>query len=120
MDEFNNFTEKLSKKYKLIIVNGYKENRVLNNFKSINKDKILIKDKIDIFEFQTLIKHSNCLITCHGAPSHIASNYNIKIIDIIDKSELIFFESYNFHFKNKVQLFRESFYSLSSKILNSI
>ncbi len=120
LDEFNNFTEKLSKKYKLIIVNGYKENRVLNNFKSINKDKILIKDKIDIFEFQTLIKHSNCLITCHGAPSHIASNYNIKIIDIIDKSELIFFESYNFHFKNKVQLFRESFYSLSSKILNSI
>ena len=120
LNQFSHFVEKLSNKYKLVIVNGYKENHILNNFKTNNSDKIIIKNKIDIFEFQSLIKYSYCLITCHGASSHIASNYDIKVIDIIDKSEVIFFESYNFHFKKKVQLFRESFYDLSLKILNSI
>ena len=52
--------------------------------------------KVDNFELQNLINNCKCLISCHGAPSHIASSYNIKLIDIIDNSEKVFFESYNF------------------------
>ncbi len=120
LNQFSDFVEKLSNKQKLVIVNGYNENHILNNFKTNNSDRIIIKNKIDIFEFQSLIKYSNCLITCHGASSHIASNYDIKVIDIIDQSEVIFFESYNFHFKKKLQLIRENFNDLSLKIFNSI
>ena len=120
LKQFSDFVEKLSNKHKLVIVNGYKENHILNNFKINNLNRIIIKNKINIFEFQSLIKYSNGLITCHGASSHIASNYDIKVIDIIDKSEQVFFESYNFHFRKKIQLFRENFYDLSLKILSSI
>ena len=119
-DQFINFVSELIKVYKVVIVNGYKSNKILDNFKSTNPSKVIIKNNIDIFEFQSLIKKCKHIVTCHGAPSHIASNYGIKIIDIIDKSEVKFFESYSHHFKNKTQLFREDFTKLSQKILNSL
>ena len=119
-----NFLSILSQNNKLVIVNSFFENPLLeelkiNNYFQHNKN-VVIKDKIDIFEFQFLIKHSNCLISCHGAPSHIASNYDIKVIDIIDNSEINFFSSYNHHFKNKVQIVRDDFINLSRKIIESI
>ena len=109
---------------KVVIVNSFLENPLIeelkiNNYINENKN-LLIKDKIDIFEFQFLIKHTNCLITCHGASSHIASNYDIKVIDIVDNSEIKFFSSYNHHFKNKIQIIREDFDNLSKKIIESI
>ena len=124
LKEFVNFLSILSKNNKVVIVNGFFENPLLeelkiNNYIYENKN-LVIKDRIDIFEFQFLIKHSNCLITCHGASSHIASNYNIKVIDIVDNSEINFFSSYNHHFKNKVQIVRDDFNSLSRIIIESI
>ena len=118
--QFTDFICKLSKDTNLVIVNGYKKNSILDELKIVNNERIIIKNNINIFELQSIIKYSNCLISCHGAPSHIASNYNIKIVDIVDKSEIKFFESYNFHFANKTQLFRESFNKLSVKILSSL
>jgi len=119
-----NFLSILSQNNKLVIVNSFFENPLLEQLK-IKKyfqanNNVVIKDKIDIFEFQSLIKYSNCLISCHGAPSHIASNYNIKVIDIVDNSEINFFSSYNYHFKNKVQIVRDDFSNLSKKIIESI
>ena len=114
----------MSKNTKVVIVNSYIENPLLeelkiNSFLHENKN-LVIKDKIDIFEFQFLIKHCNSLISCHGASSHIASNYDIKVIDIVDNSEINFFSSYNHHFKNKVQIVRDDFNNLSRKIIESI
>ena len=124
LKEFVNFLSILSKNNKVVIVNGFFENPLLeelkiNNYIYENKN-LVIKDRIDIFEFQFLIKHSNCLITCHGASSHIASNYDIKVIDIVDNSEINFFSSYNHHFKNKVQIVRDDFNILSRIIIESI
>tara|TARA_B100000963_G_scaffold341094_1_gene340435 strand:- start:644 stop:1591 length:948 start_codon:yes stop_codon:yes gene_type:complete len=118
--DFIKFINKLSNKKNLIITNGLIKNPILHQIKvgfidKLNKN-ILIKDQIDIFELEYLIKNSDALISCHGAPSHIASNHSIKIVDIIDKSEINFFESYNFHFRNKSQLLREDFDILSNKI----
>ena len=124
LKEFINFLSILSKNNKVVIVNGFFENPLLeelkiNNYIYKNKN-LVIKDRINIFEFQFLIKHSNCLITCHGASSHIASNYDIKVIDIVDNSEINFFSSYNHHFKNKVQIVRDDFNILSRIIIESI
>ena len=120
-DEFIEFLKKISASNNVVITNGYKQNYILDRLKiTVNtdfKNKVLIKDKINIFELQNLIKNSKCLISCHGAPSHIASSYNIKLIDIIDNSEKDFFESYNFHFKKKSQLIRQKFNILSNQIL---
>jgi len=122
--QFVNFLSILSKNTKVVIVNSYISNPLLEELKINNcfheNKNLIIKDKIDIFEFQFLIKHSNCLISCHGAPSHIASNYDIKVIDIVDNSEINFFSSYNHHFKNKVQIVRDDFNNLSRKIIESI
>ena len=52
-----------------------------------------------------------------------AARKRAGLIDIIDESEKDFFESYNHHFINKSQLFREDFDSLHykiSEIVNSI
>ena len=122
--ELVNFLSILSKNNKVVIVNSFFENPLIDELKNdnyLNENKnLIIKDKIDIFEFQFLIKHTNCLITCHGASSHIASNYDIKVIDIVDNSEIKFFSSYNHHFKNKVQIVRDDFNTLSRKIIESI
>ena len=122
--QFISFLNSITKNNKIIIANGYYENTLLQELKTKNYIKenknIIIKDKINIFELQFLIKHSDCLITCHGAPSHIASNYNIKVIDIVDNSEIKFFESYNYHFRNKVQIIRDDFNRLSKKIIENI
>ena len=124
LKEFVNFLSILSKNNKVVIVNGFFENPLLEELKINNhiyeNKNLVIKDRIDIFEFQFLIKHSNCLITCHGASSHIASNYDIKVIDIVDNSEINFFSSYNHHFKNKVQIVRDDFNILSRIIIDSI
>ena len=122
--QFVNFLSILSKNNKVIIVNGFFENPLLEKLKISNyindNTNLVIKDKINIFELQFLIKHCNCLISCHGAPSHMASNYNVKVIDIVDDSEIKFFSSYNHHFKNKVQIIREDFNNLSRKIIENL
>tara|TARA_A100001015_G_C15004796_1_gene720157 strand:+ start:1301 stop:2254 length:954 start_codon:yes stop_codon:yes gene_type:complete len=124
LTQFVNFLSILSKNNKVIIVNGFFENPLLEKLKNSNyindNTNLVIKDKINIFELQFLIKHCNCLISCHGAPSHIASNYNVKVIDIVDDSEIKFFSSYNHHFKNKVQIIREDFNNLSRKIIENL
>ncbi len=118
-EQFKKFINNLSSYKNIVIVNGFIENPILNNFDLNNLNNVTIKNNINIFELQNLIKNAECVITCHGAPSHIASNYNIKIIDIIDKSEKDFFLSYNHHFVNKTQIFRQDFEILSREILFS-
>ena len=124
IDEFVFFLKTISKKKKIIITNGFVENYLIKKLQLINNNdllnRVIIKDKIDIYELQSLIKESDFFISCHGGPTHIASNYNIRLIDIIDLSEKEFFESYNHHIKNKTQLFREPFSLLSEKILKII
>lgn len=124
VNEFLTFISEISKKNNLIISNGFKDNKILTNYNFLDyikkKNNIKLENNIDIFELQLLIKNCNTIITCHGAPSHIASNYNKKIIDIIDLSEKDFFESYNFHFKNKIQIIRSDFKKTSDLILKNI
>lgn len=115
--QFHNFIKNLSKYNNVIIVNGFFKNPILNNFDLNDLSNVIIKNNTNIFELQNLIKNSKSIITCHGAASHIASNYNIKIIDIIDKSEKEFFKSYNHHFVNKTEIFRQNFEILSKEIL---
>ena len=53
-------------------------------------------------------------ISSHGV------DYYLRVIDIVDNSEIKFFSSYNHHFKNKVQIVRDDFNSLSRIIIESI
>ena len=85
------------KKINLVITSGIEKNILFEKLKSIsskledniykreyNKFTIFLFDNTNIYDLIFLISKASLLITCHGAPSHIASSLNIKSIDIID------------------------------------
>jgi len=99
------------------------ESHKINEFvyeKIIDDDiKIYLFRKIDIHDLNHLISCSSLILTCHGAPSHLAACNSKKTIDIIDGNEgLLIHKSCSGHFKKTTSLPRENFAKLSKKILN--
>ena len=86
------------------------ELKVFNN-------KIIFFDNMNFLQLEKLILSSNLLISCHGAPTHVAAAFGVKIIDIIDTSEKVFFSKWTSHFNNYTYLERDSFEFLSNKII---
>ena len=72
---------------------------------------------LSFLELEKLILLSNTIITCHGAPSHVAAAFDKKIIDIIDHSENEFFIKWTSHFRNHHLIIRKNFEFISNKIL---
>ena len=133
-DELMSFSEKLLSKTNddLIITTGRIEsnlllfliskfNKIKNNiyeYKYKGKSIFLI-EKIDIHNLEFIISKSKCVITCHGATSHLSNMYNKKLLDIIDKSEEELFNNWTFHFTNNSSLIREPFSDLTKKIIDN-
>ena len=133
ISQLENFISNIIKKTKmnLIISTGVSENSLINllkgsmvrkfenlYIKNYDEYSLVLADKMDFFDIQYLILNSNILITCHGAPTHVASSFNIKILDIIDVSEKSLFEKYTFHLRNYNYLLREDFKNLSKEIID--
>jgi len=106
----NNYIHYLKNKLTLISKNIYSEDK--------QDKKIFLYDNLSFLELEKLILLSSKIITCHGAPSHVAAAFNKKIIDIIDKSEDEFFFKWTAHFRNHHLVFREKFNYLTKNILN--
>ena len=91
------FEELLSKTNNdLYISSGNIPNKFISYFKSnfLNVDKniyeykflnnkIVFFDNLNFLQLEKLILQANTLITCHGAPTHVAGSFNKNIIDII-------------------------------------
>ena len=107
----NKFTRFLKVKF-------FKKDNNIYEF-TIFKNKVFFFDDISFLELEKLILSSNLLITCHGAATHVAASFNIKIIDIIDNSEKVFFNKWTSHIDNYKSLERNSFKSLTNKIINN-
>ena len=107
----NKFIFFLKKKFIQIDHNIYKL-----QFKN---NKIIFFDNINFLDLEKLILNSHLLITCHGAPSHVAGSFNKKIIDIIDHSEVDFFNKWTHHFTNYTSIKRDNFKNLADKIINN-
>ena len=133
ISQLENFISNIIKKTKmnLIISTGVSENSLINllkgsmvrkfenlYIKNYDEYSLVLADKMDFFDIQYLILNSNILITSHGAPTHVASSFNIKILDIIDVSEKSLFEKYTFHLRNYNYLLREDFKNLSKEIID--
>ena len=83
-------------------------------------NKIIFFDNINFLQLEKLILNSALLITCHGAASHVAASFNLRIVDIIDDSEEVFFDKWTNHFTNYQKLSRVEFIKLSKNIINLI
>ena len=134
-DNFKLFLEKLSNKSnkQIIITTGLIKTNIVNdviknskklseNIYAFNLDNktiyLIVND--NFFSTSYLISKSKTLITCHGAFTHIAFNYRIKIIDIIEENKLQHYNRITNHMTNYKSFFRSNFIDLSKKIINYI
>ena len=65
-----------------------------------------------------LISHSKCFISCHGAFTHIAANFNIKQIDIINSNKEYHYQRITSSIDNYSSIFRKKFQNLSTDIVD--
>ena len=133
-DEFIDFLNTISKNNDVLITTGMIDFDLLinlkNNFFKKIDDKIYFKKnynkniyfvyKPSIFDIESLIKNSKCLITCHGSLTHIANHFKIKIFDIIQEDKMSFYNNYTYYLNNYNYLFRKNFTELKNDLLNSI
>lgn len=67
-----------------------------------------------------IISKCELFIACHGAFTHVAANYKIKILDIIEKNKLSHYNRVTYYMDNYKYIYRNNFEFLSSDlILNS-
>lgn len=117
----------------VVITNGFVENFLFNrlreNFnkiennlysKLINTKKLILVDKVSFEELIDIVSISRLIITCHGAPTHVASSFNVKIIDIIEKNKEDFYNVYTSHLRNYNKIYRQDFSKLTNEIFSLI
>jgi ADP-heptose:LPS heptosyltransferase len=119
--ELLNFIKKIAQinKNNLIITSSFKLPLLLEKIKPklINLG-INLYENLSFSQLQLITSKSNLLISCHGAISHVAAAYNVKQIDIIDKT--YDYNVWTDHFRNYKFLYRANFKLLSKKIINLI
>ena len=132
-DQFNNFINTLSKKYNVLISTGLISNPITERLLIESKDKI--SDKIynynlseniiivyqpTFVDLESILRKAKILISCHGALTHVAASFNIKIIDIVEKSSDELVKRYSLYIKNYYKVYRDNFKRLVQNINQKI
>lgn len=132
-DHLNYFFEKLILKtgIDLCISSGTLNNKFYDYFRKnflkirdsvyqakFTKNNIFFFDNLNFYELQKLIFNCDLLITCHGAPTHVAGSFDKKIIDIFDDSKKDNYNKWTAHFHNYRFLLRSDFSTLERKIID--
>ena len=102
------------------LVNKIKDNsqKKINSFYEVNKNINLITNQ-NFDSIAHLISKASLFISCHGALTHIASNYNINIIDIIEKEKINHYSRITKHMKEYKSIYRDNFEKMTKNIINS-
>jgi len=132
-EEFTNFIKSLSKNNNVLITTGLLESNLFakllinsteKNDKNIyisnaNKNIVIVK-KATFIDLESILRKTKVLITCHGAITHAAASFNIKIIDIIEKEKEKFDSRCTSYIKNYHTIYRSSFNSIKDDIYKKI
>ena len=129
MEFLFNLSKKTSKK--IILTTGTIDTKIINALKAsskkineslyeinLNNTKGYLLLNESFFSISHLISKSSLFISCHGAFTHIASNYRIKILDIIERNKTNHYSRITKHMKNHKHLYRDKFLKLSQEIIN--
>ena len=124
------FSENKSKN--IILTTGTINTKLIDGLKEVSKKindniyEIDLKDRKahlllnqDFFSISHLISKCNIFISCHGAFTHIASIYRVKILDIIEKRKLNHYNRITHHMKKYKSINRENFAKLSKNIIDN-
>ena len=132
-EELLNFLNDLSNINNIVVTTGLNNNNIYNEL--INKHCTKINDKKFIFnnntkiffilnpffnELITISSKSKTLITCHGAMTHVANCFNVKIIDIIEQQKEKFDSRYTSYIKNYIPVYRSVFKILQKNLIDKI
>ena len=132
-EELLNFLNDLSKINNIVVTTGLNNNNIYNEL--INKHCTKINDKKFIFnkntkiffilnpffnELITISSKSKTLITCHGAMTHVANCFNVKIIDIIEQQKEKFDSRCTSYIKNYIPVYRSVFKILQKNLIDKI
>ena len=118
-------------KMNLIVTSGKDSTKTLDQLKSsmdhIN-DAIYVKkinnfflyyvEQPNFYELIEIIRKSKLCVTCHGAPTHISSIFNVRTIDIIDDSKILLYRAYTSHLNKYNEVIRINSDVTTRKILS--
>ena len=71
-------------------------------------------------DIESLLRNSKILIACHGAITHAANSFNVKKIDILEKSKISFYKRFTSYLDDYYPAYRSSFNILKNEICQKI
>jgi hypothetical protein len=71
-------------------------------------------------DIESLLRNAKILITCHGAVTHAANSFNVKIVDIIEENRKVFYQHYTSYLKKYNPIYRAKFDILKDDLLDII
>ena len=128
--DFTQFLDKIYQKNDILITTGLIDIDLIEKLKTkyfskIN-DKVFIKENGNksiyliykpLFEdLESLLKNSKVLIACHGAIIHAANSFNVKKIDILEKSKVPFYSRFTSYLTDYHSIYRSNFNYIKSEI----
>ncbi len=132
-EQFTNFINLLSKKNNILITTGLLSNNLIERLLLDSKEKlnpkvykynlsenVFIIYKPTFLDLESLLRKSKVLISCHGALTHAAASFNIKIIDIVEESSDQLIKRYSLYMNNYYKVYRENFKNLILNINQKI
>ena len=101
------------------IINRLKEvsRNLTSNLYSVSSNIYLIVNQ-DFGSISHLISRSKLFISCHGALTHVASCYDVEILDIIEQEKKNHYQRITSHMRKYKSLNREGFNQLSKNIID--
>ena len=132
--EFSNFLDTLNNKEDILITTGLIDFNLIAELKTnyfskiyngvfIKKNgnkKVYLVDKPSFEDLESLLRNSKTLIACHGAIVHAANSLNVKKIDILEQSKLLFYRRFTSHMNDYDIIYRSSFNIIKKKIFELI
>ena len=132
--DFTEFLRLTSKKFNILITTGLVDFELINNlknkyfekinekiyFKKNNKNFLYFIYKPSFEDIESLLRNTDILISCHGAVTHAANSFNVKIIDIIEKNKSKWYSRYTSYLHNYKSIFREDFSNMNHKLLKIV
>ena len=89
-------------------------------YTKVSKNEIYLVYKPSLIDLESLVRQAQVLITCHGAISHIANSFNVKIVDIIEENRKVFYQRYTSYLKKYNPIYRAKFDILKDDLLDII
>ena len=88
--------------------------KVFINNKSTNSIYLIYKPSFD--DILSLLRNSKVLIACHGAITHASNSFDVKKVDILEKSKIVFYKRFTTYLKDYHPAYRTDFNSLKHEI----